>query len=108
VVDQQVRVSRGRPAGGAVGEPLEQYLAREVVERTGPAVDGDPPVAEINVVEAALADRLDAGGVHRGEDQAQPGLGSDAASAAWSTSSWLKSMVAMMVMLSVMLVPTST
>ena len=76
VVDQQVGVGRGRSAGGAVGEPPEQDLAREVVERACPAADGDPPVAEVDVVEAEFADRLDVGGVHRGEDQAQLGPGS--------------------------------
>lgn len=45
----------------------------EVVKRAGPAADGDSPVAEVNVVEADLADRLEPGGVHRGEDQDQPG-----------------------------------
>ena len=54
LVDQQVRVGGAGPAGGPVGEPLEQDLAGEVVERAGPAGDGDPPVAEVDVVEADL------------------------------------------------------
>jgi hypothetical protein len=59
-----------------VGEPLEQDLAGEVIERAGPAADHDPPAAQVDVIKADLADRLDASGVHRGEDQDQPGGGS--------------------------------
>ena len=76
LVDQQVRVGRGGPAGAPVVEPLEQDLAGQVIERAGPAADDDPPVAQVDVIEADLADRLDAGSVHRGEDQDQPGGGS--------------------------------
>jgi len=57
-------------------EPLKQDLAGEVVERAGPAADDDPPVAQVDVLDADLADGLDARGVHRGEDQDQPGGGS--------------------------------
>jgi hypothetical protein len=52
-----------------VGEPLEQDLAGEVIERAGPAADDDPPVAQVDVIKADLTDRLDTGGVHRGEYQ---------------------------------------
>jgi hypothetical protein len=55
LVDQQVRVGRGGPAGAPVGEPLEQDLAGELIERAGPAADDDPPVAQVDGIEEELA-----------------------------------------------------
>jgi hypothetical protein len=38
-----------------------------------PVGDGEPPVVEVDVVEKEFADRFAAGGVHRGQDQDEPG-----------------------------------
>ena len=88
LVDQQVGVGGAWPAGVPVAEPFEQDLAGELVDGAGSAADGQPPVAEVDVVEEELADVLGAGGVHRGQDQDQPAPRVAAALAAWSISSW--------------------
>jgi hypothetical protein len=50
-----------------VAEPVQDYLAGEVVQRPGPAGDGQPPVAEADATELELADRLGSGGVDGGQ-----------------------------------------
>jgi hypothetical protein len=60
------------PAGSPVAEPVEDHLAGEVVQRPGAAGDGQPPVAEADVVELEFADRLGPGGVDGGQCQDEP------------------------------------
>jgi hypothetical protein len=78
LVDEQVRVRGARPAGAPVVEPFQQDPMGELVDRADAAGDGESPVAEVDVLEAQLADCLGAGGVDGCEDQDQPigwGLG---------------------------------
>ncbi|MFI5828549.1 hypothetical protein ACIA6C_15020 [Streptomyces sp. NPDC051578] len=71
VVDQQVKVRGVRPPASPVVQPVRQELQGEVVERPGGSGDGQPAVAEIDVVEHAGGDLGDPGGVDRrkGEDE---------------------------------------
>lgn len=58
----------------AVFEPLDQQPVGELVQWPDPASDGEPPVAEVHIVQSHGADRADAGGVHGGQrDDEAPG-----------------------------------
>jgi hypothetical protein len=52
----------------AVGEPVEQYVRGQVVERAAVAGDGDPAAGEVDIVEVQGADLSRPGGVD-GDDQ---------------------------------------
>ena len=73
LVDDQVRVGGAGPAAGPVLEPGQQQVAGQVIERAGPAGDGQPPVAEVDVVEVKFADGLGPGGVDGGQGEREAG-----------------------------------
>jgi hypothetical protein len=75
LAEDDMRVGGVRPARAPVAEPVEQDLPGEVVERANAAADGEPPVTELNVVEAQFADGLGAGRVNRCKNEGQPGCG---------------------------------
>jgi len=77
VVDQQVEVRSVRPPAPPVLQPVQQQFHGEVVERADAAGDGQPTVADVEVVEHEGAYLGDPGGVNcgEGEDQARGGSG---------------------------------
>jgi hypothetical protein len=58
-----------------VVEPFEQDLVGELVDRAGPSGEGEPPVAQVDVVELGGDDGGLAGSVDRGQDQDEAGDG---------------------------------
>lgn len=72
VVDQQVEVRGVRPPVSPVLRPVQQQLQGEVVERAYASGDGQPAVAEVDVVEHERGDLGGPGGVHRGEGEDEP------------------------------------
>ena len=75
LVDDQVRVGGVGPAAASVGEPLQHEAMGELVQRACHAGDGEPPIAQVEVIELQRADGLRAGGVHTGQGQGEPGGG---------------------------------
>lgn len=65
--DDQVWVGGVRPAVASVVQPVEDDLVGEVVERADVPGDAQAAVAEVDVVEAELADGLGPGGVDGGQ-----------------------------------------
>ncbi|MFI2765031.1 hypothetical protein ACH5A3_40395 [Streptomyces echinatus] len=72
VVDQQVEVRGVRPPAAPVLQPVQQQLQGEVVERADASGDGQPAVAEVDVVEHEGGDLGDPGGVDRCEGEDEP------------------------------------
>jgi hypothetical protein len=77
LVDDQVRVGGAGPSAVAVLEPGQQQVAGQVIERAGPAGDGQAPVAEVDVVEVEFPDGLGPGRVDGGQRDRQAGSGRD-------------------------------
>ncbi|MER5540635.1 hypothetical protein [Streptomyces mirabilis] len=71
LVDQQVRVGGVGPAPSPMLQPGGGGLQHELVQGPGAAVDNEPAVADVEVVELEAADRVGPGGVdgREGEDQ---------------------------------------
>jgi hypothetical protein len=71
LLTSRVEVRGARPPAPQVVQPVRQELQGEVVERAGASGDGQPAVAEIDVVEHEGGDLGDPGGVdrHEGEDE---------------------------------------
>ena len=54
-------------------QPGQEQVCGQVIERAGPAVDDQPPAAEVGVVEVKLPDGLGPGGVDGGQCDREAG-----------------------------------
>src|SRR6266851_4304405 len=77
LVDDQVRVGGARPPVAAVLEPGQEQVAGQVIERAGPAGDGQLPVAEVDVAGVQFPDGLGPGRVDSGQREREAGGGRD-------------------------------
>ena len=77
LVDDQVRVGGAGPAAAAVGQPGQEQVPGQVVERAGRARDDQPPAAQVGVAEVKLPDGPGPGGVDGGQGDREAGGGGD-------------------------------
>jgi hypothetical protein len=77
LADQQMRIGGMRTSVALVIEPLDQHPVSQLIERARAAGDGEPSVAEVDIIEVQRSDLAGAGGVHGRQRHAQPSL--------WST-----------------------
>src|SRR5690606_7491481 len=61
------------PPAAALVQPGQQQGPGEIVERSGSAGEGQPPVAEVDVVEVEFADGLGSGRVNGGQGEREAG-----------------------------------
>ena len=72
-----MRVGGAWPAAAAVGEPGQEQVAGEVIERAGLAGDDQPPVSDVDVGEVKFPDGLGPGCVDGGQGEREAGGGGE-------------------------------